>query len=280
MRPLWTGALSFGLVNIPVGLYTATQRKPTVDLDLLRDSDHSRIRYRKVAEADGHEVPREHIVKGYEYEKGQYVVVSDEDFQRVQIKSTQTVEIVEFVSPGDIDLRFFNEPYYLAPAKTGAKAYVLLRTALEQSGLAGIAKVVIRPPREHLALVQPLDGALMLETLRFADELRDPAELQIPQAAIGEKELEMAAALVKAMAGKWDAAKYHDEYREALMKLIEQKVTAGVKALPGAKPPPKGQSGKVIDLVSLLQESLGRSGGATRKTKPPARHRAAHKKAA
>ncbi len=277
MRPLWSGALSFGLVNIPVGLYTATTRKPTVDFDLLRDSDHSRIRYKKVAEADGKEVPREHIVKGYECEKDQYVIVSDEDFRRVQIKSTQTVEITEFVDLADLDPRFYKEPYFLAPTKTGAKAYVLLRTALEQTGLAGIAKVVIRPPREHLAIVKPLDGALMLETLRFADELRDPADLQIPHSALGEKELDMATSLVKAMASKWEPQKYHDEYRQALMKLIEEKVTAGAKPLPKGKPAPK-QPSKVIDLVSLLQESLGRSSGTAKKKAP--RHKVQHKKAA
>jgi DNA end-binding protein Ku len=259
MRPLWSGALSFGLVNIPVGLYTATARKPTVDFDLLRDSDHSRIHYKKVAEADGREVPREHIVKGYEYEKDQYVIISDEDFMRVQIKSTQTVEISQFVNPSEIDPRFLKEPYFLAPTKAGVKAYVLLRTALEQTELAGVAKVVIRPPREHLAIVKPLDGALMFETLRFADELRDPEDLQIPQAPIVGKELDMATALIKAMAGKWEPAKYHDEYREALMKLIEEKVSAGAKPLPKGKNVSKPQPGKVIDLVSLLQQSLGQS---------------------
>ena len=174
MRPLWKGAISFGLVNIPVGLYSATNRAQTIDLDLLRDSDHSRIRYRKVAEADGKEVPMEHIVKGYEYEKGKYVVLKPDDFQSVQIKSNQTVDIKEFVNVADIQPRFFDQPYFLAPEKNGTKAYVLLKTALEKTGLAGIAKVVIRPPREHLALLKPLNGILMLETLHFAEELRDP----------------------------------------------------------------------------------------------------------
>src|SRR5512138_200717 len=173
MRPLWKGSISFGLVNIPVGLYSAINRQKTIDLDLLRDSDHSRIRYKKVAEADGEEVPLEHIVKGYEYEKGSYVVLKPEDFQRVQIKTNQTVDIKEFVNLADIQPRFFDQPYFLAPEKNGAKAYVLLKTALEKTGLAGIAKVVIRPPREHLALLKPLDGVLMLETLHFADELRE-----------------------------------------------------------------------------------------------------------
>jgi DNA end-binding protein Ku len=167
MRPLWKGAISFGLVNIPVALYSATQSKQRVDLDMLRDSDRSRIRYKRVAEADGKEVPWEHIVKGYEYDKGEYVVLEPEDFKRVQLKSNQLVDIKEFVDLDDIDSRFFDEPYFLVPEKSGAKAYQLLHDALTQSGKVGVAKVVIRPPREHLAAVRPVDGVLMLELLHF-----------------------------------------------------------------------------------------------------------------
>ena len=278
MRPLWKGAISFGLVNIPVGLYSATNRQRTIDLDMLRDSDHSRIRYKKVAEADGKEVPLEHIVKGYEYEKGNYVVLKPEDFARVQIKSNQTVDIKEFVNLKDIDPRFFDQPYFLAPEKNGAKAYVLLKTALEKTGLAGIAKVVIRPPREHLALLKPIDGVLMLETLHFADELRSPAELPKPHAEIGQKELDMALSLVNTMADEWDPAKFHDEYHEALMQIIEQKINAGSKSLPAAKGQAKGPD-KIIDLVDLLQESLGKK-GKQNKAKPSRTHKVPHKKAA
>jgi len=276
MRPLWKGAISFGLVNIPVGLYPAVRHKPTVDLVLLRDSDFSRIRYKKVAENDGKEVSKEHIVKGYEYAKGDYVAVTEEDFQRVQVKSNQLVDIREFVELTEIDPRFFNEPYFLAPEKGGAKAYNLLRLVLEKAGLVGIAKVVIRPPREHLAAVKPLDGALMLETMHFADELREPGELEIPKAEPGSKELEMANTLVKAMAGEWKPEKYRDEYREALVKLIEQKVRSGTKALPTPKAGRKAGPGKIIDLAELLKQSLGQSGKAQKK----AGHRAAQRKAA
>ncbi len=277
MRPLWTGSISFGLVNIPVGLYSATNSRQTIDLDLLRDSDHSRIRYKKVAEADGHEVPREHIVKGYEYEKGQYVVLTDDDFKRVQLPSNQTVDIKEFVNMSEIEPRFFNSPYFLAPIKGGAKAFALLKAVLEQTGLAGIAKVVIRPPREHLAMLKPLNGILVLETLHFVDELRDPAELQPPHTDIGKKELDMALALVQTMTDKWQPEKFHDEYRESLMKLIEQKVQSGSKALP--EPKAKGKpAGQIIDLVSLLQESIGKTGKAPKKTarrKPQKLHKKA-----
>lgn len=277
MRPLWKGAISFGLVNIPVGLYPAIRHKPTVDLVLLRDSDHSRIHYKKVAENDGHEVSKEHLVKGYEYENGHYVVLTPEDLQRVQIKSNQLVDIREFVELAEIEPRFFEEPYFLAPEKGGAKAYNLLRIVLEKTGLVGIAKVVIRPPREHLAAVKPLDGVLMLETMHFADELRDPAELDVPKAEPGSKELDMADTLVKAMAGEWQPEKYHDEYREALLKLIEQKVKSGAKAMPPPKAGQKAAPDKIIDLAALLKQSLSQSGKARKKT---ARHRAAHKKAA
>jgi DNA end-binding protein Ku len=269
MRPLWKGAISFGLVNIPVGLYSATSHPSTLDLDLLRDSDHSRIRYKKVAEADGKEVPKEHIVKGYEYEKEKYVELTEEDFARVEIKSNQLVDIREFVNLSEIEPRFFDQPYFLIPEKSGGKAYALLRNVLEKTGLAGIAKVVIRPPREHLAAVKALDGVLVMETMHFADELRDPKELPAgPKAQIGEKEMQMARTLVESMCQKWDPTKYHDEYRDSLMKVIEQKVKSGAKKLPALKKHAKPPPGKVIDLVSLLQKSLGET------NKPQKRKRA------
>lgn len=275
MRPLWKGSISFGLVNIPVGLYPATRHKPTLDLHLLRDSDLSPIHYKKVAEADAKEVPKEHIVKGYEYEKGSFVVLTDEDFQRVEIKSNQSIDIREFVQLEEIEPRFFDQPYFLAPEKHGEKAYSLLRTALEKSGLAGIAKVVIRPPREHLAVLKPLDGVLVLETMHFADELRDPAEVNPPKTAVGQKELDMAETLVKAMTSRWDPGKYHDEYRESLTKIIDQKIKAGTKHLPAPKRARKPEEKKIIDLAELLQQSLEQSA-----TKKPRRHRAVHRKAA
>src|SRR3954470_2972443 len=208
MRPLWKGSISFGLVNIPVSLYTATRSAKKVSFDMLRDSDHSRIHYKRVAEKDAKEVPWEHIVKGYEYEKGRYVVLNEEDFKRIEIKSNQTVDIREFVELSEIDPRFFEEPYFLAPEKGGTKAYTLLREALERAGKAGVAKVVIRPPREHLAVVKPLDGVLTLELLHFADELRDSSELKIPAQSIGQKELDMALSLVNSMGGRWEPQKY------------------------------------------------------------------------
>jgi len=238
MRPLWKGSISFGLVNIPVSLYPGTQRKATVDLDMLRDSDHSRIRYKRVAEADGKEVPYEHIVKGFEYEKGKYVVLNPEDYERVAIKSNQSIDIQQFVDLAQIEPQFFETPYYLEPQKKGEKAYQLLLRVLVDTGLAGIAKVVIRPPREHLAVVKPFKDILMLETLHFADELRSPKDVKAPSADVGSKELNMARMLVQSMEAKWEPEKWKDEYREGLMKVVEEKIKSGDK--PARKAPRTG----------------------------------------
>ncbi len=266
MRPLWKGSISFGLVNIPVGLYSATRASNRVDLDMLRDSDQSRIRYKRVAEADSKEVPWEHIVKGFEYEKDKYVVLTPEDFKRLEIQSNQTVDIKEFVDLADIDPFFFEEPYYLVPEKGGAKAYAVLREALERSGKVGIAKVVIRPPREHLAAVKPVKGMLALELLRFEDELREPSEMQVPHQAVSAKELDMALSLLRSLSAKWQPDKYHDEYRDALKGLIDQKLKGHGKKAPAPKHA-KASDSKVIDLVSILQESLAQVGGGKSKSK-------------
>jgi DNA end-binding protein Ku len=275
MRPTWKGAISFGLVNIPVSLFSGIKTTEKISFDMLRDSDLSPIRYKRVAEADGKEVPYEHIVKGYEYEKGHYVVVTKEDFQRVAIKSTQVVDIKEFVDLEEIDPRYFDEPYMMAPDKGGGKAYVLLRQALKETGKAGIAKVVLRPPREKLAAVKPVGDVLFLETMHFADELRQPSELEIPDAEVGRKELDMALSLVNTMADKWKPEKFKDEYREALMDLIEQKIKAGGKPLPAAKGKAPAAT-RIVDLVSVLQQSLEEAQGGGRKSK--GHKAAAHKR--
>src|SRR5436190_23260861 len=229
MRPIWKGAISFGLVNIPVGLYSATKSSEEIKFRMLRDSDQSPIKYKRVAEADNKEVPWEHIAKGYEYEKGEYVILDAKDFERVNIKSNQTVDIKEFVSLEEIDPMFFDQPYFLAPEKGGDKAYALLRDALKKSGKVGIAKVTIKT-REHLAAVKPLDGALVLELMHFADELADTHELNLPKNVdAGKKELAMAESLIKGMTDKWEPEKYKDEYRKGLMKVIEEKIASGGK---------------------------------------------------
>jgi len=270
MRAIWKGAISFGLVNIPVGLYSATRSANEIKFKMLRASDLSPIKYKRVAEEDGKEVPWEQIVKGYEYEKGEYVVIGEEDFKRVEITSNQTVDIKEFVELDKMDPMFFDQPYFLGPEKGGAKAYVILREALKRSNKVGIAKVVIKT-REHLAAVKPLGEALVLELMHFADELADPGELNLPPTkGIGQKELTMAESLIESMSGDWQPENYKDDYRQALMRVIEEKIKSGGK-IPARKAD-HAKSTKVVDLVSVLQESLKQAQAGKKKT---AKHRKA-----
>ena len=277
-RAIWKGSISFGLVNIPVGLYSATRSGNDIKLRMLRSSDQSPIKYKRVAEADEKEVPWEEIVKGYEYEKGEFVVVTPEDFDKVNVASNQTVDIREFVDLADIDPMFFDQPYFLAPEKGGDKAYSLLREALEKSGKVGIAKVVIKT-REHVAAVKPMGKALVLELMHFADELADPNELNLPSSEPSKKELAMAEQLIGSMEDKWQPEKWKDEYREALMKLIEEKVAAPGHTVKSAKAPRKATN--VVDLVSVLQQSLNSHvKGEAKVKKSKGRAHTPHRKAA
>ncbi len=276
MRAIWKGSISFGLVNIPIALYPAT-RKEELKFRLLRKSDLSPVNYKRVAEKDGREVPWDQVVKGYEYDKGKYIVLKDEDFQRVDLEATQTVDIQDFVDLDEIDPVFFYKPYYLEPQKGGDKAYVLLRDSLQESGKVGIAKVVIKT-RQYLAGVKPEDGALVLELMHFAEELADTSKLHIPKKLeVGKREMNMATQLIDSMSSKWSPEKYRDEYREALMEVIEEKVEAGGKEIE-EKPKPT----KVIDLVEVLQKSLEQSGASKKRStaKRAAKHPQRHKKAA
>ena len=278
-RAIWKGSISFGLVNIPIALYPATRREE-LKFRLLRKTDLSPVNYKRVAEKDGKEVPWDQIVKGYEYEKGRYVLLQDEDFQRVDIEATQTVDIQDFVELDEIDPIFFYKPYYLEPQKGGDKAYALLRDALKDSKKVGMAKVVIKT-REYLAGVKPEDGALVLELMHFADELADASKLHIPKKVeVGKREMTMAKSLIDSMSSKWNPEKYKDDYREALMEVIEAKVEAGGKEIE-EKPSKAPKPTKVIDLVSVLQKSLEETGG-KRKTRGKSRAKKAHpaKKAA
>ena len=257
-RAIWKGSISFGLVNIPIALYPATRREE-LKFRLLRKGDLSPVNYKRVAEKDGKEVSWDQIVKGYEYDKGKYVVLKDEDFQRVDVEATQTVDIQDFVELDEIDPIFFYKPYYLEPQKGGDKAYALLRDALKDSKKVGVAKVVIKT-REYLAGVKPEDGALVLELMHFADELADTSKLHIPKKVeVGKREMNMATALIGSMTTKWNPEKYHDDYREALMEVIEEKVEAGGKEIE-EKPKKAPKPTKVIDLVSVLQKSLEQTG--------------------
>jgi DNA end-binding protein Ku len=253
MRAIWKGLISFGLVNIPIGLSSAT-RTEELKFHLLRGSDLSPIQYKRVAEADGQEVPWEQIVKGYEYQKGSYVVLKEEDFKRVDVEATQSVNILSFVRLDEVNPIFFHKPYFIDPQKGGEKSFALLRDALRESGKIGIAKVVIKT-REHLAAVKPQGNGLMLELMHFASELIPQSEeVKLPSSQeVGKKELDMAKMLIDSMSSEWNPEEYKDDYQEALEKLIEEKIQKGEEALPPAKRP---KSTNIIDLVSVLQKSL------------------------
>jgi DNA end-binding protein Ku len=255
MRPIWKGSISFGLVYIPIAVYPAT-REEKVSFRQLRSSDLSPIKYKKVAEADSKEVAADQIVKGFEYERGRYVVLKEEDFAKVRIESTHSIDITDFVDLGQVDPKFFYKPYFLEAQKGGEKAYTLLHRALTGTGKIGVAKVVISN-REHLASVKPDGLFLILELMHFAQEILSPAELKNgPVTGITDKELKMAQSLIDSMSVPWEPEKYRDEYRTALMEIIEQK--AQHKEITG-KPASVPRATNVVDLVKVLQESLNRN---------------------
>lgn len=254
MRAIWKGSISFGLVSIPVALHNAT-RVEELKFRLLRNPDLSPVNYKRVAETDGKEVPWEQIVKGYEYEKGRFVVLKEEDFRRVDLEATDTIDIVDFVDVNAINPIFFYKPYFLEPLKGGASAYHLLRDVLADTNKAGISKVIIRT-RQHLAAVKCNGQLLVLELMRFEDELLSPAAIQIaPGKKPGSREFTMARTLVNQMSEDWDPSRYTDDYKSALMKLIERKIAAGGKSLPTHEPH-RREATNVIDLAAVLQESL------------------------
>ncbi|MFT3830796.1 MAG: Ku protein [Opitutaceae bacterium] len=277
MRAIWKGSISFGLVSIPIALHNAV-RNEEVKFHLLRRSDLSPVNYKRVAAIDGKEVPWDQIVKGYEYEKDKFVVLKEEDFKRVDIEATDTIDIIDFVDLREVNPVHFSRPYYIEPQKGGAPAYHLLRRVLADSGKAGISKVVIRT-RQHLAAVKANGELLALELMRFADEIVDSAGVHVPAGkAPGKRELAMANTLVEQLTTKWDPARYTDDYRSALMELIEQKVKSGGRQLPiGGRH--ERQATNVIDLASVLKQSLAEARAGTKAT--PARPRTPrHKRAA
>lgn len=266
MRSLWKGSISFGLVTIPVSLFPATRREE-LSFRLLRSKDLSPVNYKRVAQVDGREVPWDEIVKGYEYEKGKFVVLKDEDFRRVDVEATQTVDIMDFVQLSEVNPMYFQKPYYLVPEKGGAPAYTLLHDVLKETKKAGIAKVVIRT-RQHLAAVKVQEAALVLEIMHFADELVDVQELKIPisKATPKARELAMAKTLVEQMTEKWDPERYTDDYTSALMSLIKDKIAHGDRRT--VAPKKTRRDTKVIDLAAVLQESLTQAGATGGRKKP------------
>lgn len=275
-RAIWKGSISFGLVNIPVGLYAAESRDE-ISFKMLDSKTMSPIHYKRISEESGKEVPWEETVKGYEFAKGKYVVLSDQDLKRAAPEATQTIDIVDFVDLDDISPLYFDKPYYLAPDKKGAKAYALLRETLRRTGKVGIAKVVIRT-RQYLAAVVARGDVLTLELMRYAHELRDPDELDVPHGKQGvtDREIDMAERLVEGMVSAWDPEKYKDDYRRDLMKMIEERVESGqLEASEESAPKPQRAASNVVDLMALLKASVEEGGGerrpAKRAAKKPAR---------
>jgi len=280
-RAMWKGAISFGLVNIPVQLYPAEDRK-AFQFSMLDKRDMSPVGYKRYSKATGKEVEWANIVKGYEYEKDQYVVLSDEDFKRANVKATQTIDIVRFVGADEIAVEFFETPYYLAPEKRGEKAYALLRETLKSTHRVAIAQVVIRTT-QHLAAVLPNGRALMLMTLRYQDELRPMKDLDLPPesakaAGVSPKEVDLAKRLVDDMTERWNPAEFKDTYHQDLMARIKEKIKLGqTEEITKAEPEEKGarRSAEVIDLAALLKQSLGKGGG---ERKPAAREPASRER--
>ena len=259
-RALWKGSISFGLVNIPIELHTAVHNhRPK--FRMLHATDKSPVRFERVCIRDGHPVAWEDLVKGYEYEKGHFVVVTKEDFQAAALEKTRTIDIIDFVKAEEIDDRFFETPYYLLPAKGGERAYALLREAVRQSGRVGVAKFILRDA-QHLAAVEVIENALVLTMMRFADELVDAKSFEFPSdAGIRKPELDMAKALVNSLAAEWDPAKYTDQYRENLLRIIKGKLK-GKKVKLEEVPEPR--QAEVVDLMERLRRSLEQSGGRAR----------------
>jgi DNA end-binding protein Ku len=254
-RALWKGSISFGLVSIPIELYTAV-RNHRPKFRMLHAKDKSPVRFERVCISDGHPVAWEDLVKGYEYSKGHFVVVTKEDFQAAAVEKTRTVDILDFVKADEIDDRFFETPYYLVPAKGGERAYALLREAIRESERVGIAKFILRDA-QHLAALEVIRDAMVLTVMRFSDELVDITGFHFPAATdVRKSELDMAKALVNSLAAEWDPAKYTDQYRENLLRIIQGKMKGKDVEL---ESPSEPRQAEVVDLMERLRRSLAQS---------------------
>jgi DNA end-binding protein Ku len=282
-RSIWRGAISFGLVHIPVDLHPAV-RENRLDLTMLDRRDFAPVGFKRYNKVTDKEVGWDDIVKGYEYSDGEYVVLSDEDLRRANVEATQTIDILAFVDAPDVPLTYFDTPYYLTPGKGGDKVYALLRETMRKSDKIGIATVVIRT-KQHLAALVCVGDAIVLNTLRFEDEMRPAEDIKVPDAKaakLNAKELEMAMSLVEGMTEKWKPEQYHDTYREDILALVKKKVKAGqTKTItePEAEKRPASSS-NVVDLVALLKESIGNKPRKAAAAKPPAKRRPAARQAA
>lgn len=253
-RSIWKGAISFGLVNIPVELHTAVRSESRISFRQLHKKDLSPIKYDRVCSKEEKSVPWEEIVKGYEYTKGKFVVLDDEDFRAASIESSKTIDIQDFVKEEEIDPRFFESPYYLLPQKGGDKAYALLREAIRKTGMVGIGMVTMRSNQQHLVAIKVVEDALVMEIMRYADELVDTSSFTFPSADnVRPAELQMAEQLVTTLADAFQPEKYSDEYRNNLMRIINAKMKG--KKIEVVEPEER-EATNVVDLMARLQESL------------------------
>jgi DNA end-binding protein Ku len=251
MRAIWKGHISFALVTIPISLFSATRRNE-LSFHYLHKKDLSPVSYKRFCDTEDVEVPWDEITRGYEYEKGQYIEITDEDIERADVELTKTIQIMEFVNEAEINPLYFDKPYYLEPQKGGERAYSLMRDALSQSKRVGIAKVVMKT-KEHLAAVKAVGDMITLQTMRFAHEIVDTGELNLPKAEISKKEMDLANTLIDSMTDKFDPAKYKDDYYEKVMEVVQNKIEGVAPKSPivAAKAP-----GKVVDLMEILKQSL------------------------
>jgi DNA end-binding protein Ku len=264
---MWKGSIAFGLVNIPIELYSAL-RDHRPKFRLLHAKDESPVHYERVCQREGKPVAWEDLVKGYEYDKGQFVVLTKDDFKTAAIEKTKTIDILDFVDPKEIDERYFETPYYLQPGKGADRAYALLRDAMNETGKVGIAKIILRDA-QHLASVEAHGEAIVLTMMRFADELADLADFRFPKAAdIRAAERKMAVQLIENLSAAWNPDKYTDEYRDNLLKIIQAKLKGRTPRLAERE---TSQSADVVDLMARLRESLASREGGAKKRKTAAK---------
>lgn len=251
MRPIWTGSISFGLVNIPVRMYSGAETRQGIDLDMLHKDDLSPIRFARICRKDGEEVPWNDIVKGYEYRDGDYVELSKKDLEKANAAKSQTIDIQQFVEEGEIDIRYFEKPYYLEPVKGGEKAYALLHAGLDESHKLALVTYVVHE-REHLGVIKTVGRALVLDQMRFPTDLREATGLKFPQTKVTAKELDMATKLIRQETKPFAAEDFHDTYTEELEDMIQAKLKG--HKLPKAKA--KLHDTAAADLMSALKASL------------------------
>jgi len=286
-RPVWKGHVSFGLVNVPIVLFSA-ERRADLSFKLIDSRNAARIRYERINEETGEEVPWDKIVKGFEYEDGNYVLLSEGELENASVELTRTIEIEQFVDLSEIDIRYFDRPYILAPGSNGEKGYVLLREAIAKAGKAGIARVVIRA-RQYLAALVVAGDALVLELLRYAQELRPEEEFGLPSGdrrthKISKQEIELASKLINGMSGEWDPEQFEDEYRTALMELIERKIKSGqTEAIEDYEvEAEEEEEPRTINFMDILKKSVEHAARPKRAApkRRPAKKKAGRRKAA